>query len=368
MADGKKELILVDGREFIRGRRTGIGRFLEGLLLAVAELHPQWQLRLLLTPDCRLPDALAGRVEALRIEAAGDTMFGWHCARMSGSVSLFLSPYPKLPLFRMRCPMIHTVHDVLYLTHEVYRGSRLQCALDRLRLRLALKKADLTWFDSGQSRDECEALFGRSGLSKIRYPAIEPLFTERAGGPSGRRHFLYVGNALPHKNIDIILQALETMDARLKCVGVKPDSAAELFAKHPGVSDRVVYLQDVDDAQLLELYRSAYALLLPSSAEGYGYPPLEAMACGTPAIVSDIPVLRETTGGFAMYCHPDDVRGWQSAMQQLQQGIHDDMLGEPVATWLAGRQGVAGWQQHLRDMELLMQANVRPGVEEVASE
>lgn len=347
--------VLIDGREFVTNRRTGIGRFLEGLLLAVTELHPEWCVRVLLGPECRLPDSLKERVEEVAVEHSGDISFGRECSRLSAAADLFLSPYPKLPLTRLHCPMIHTVHDVLYLTHEVYRGSWLKCWLAKLRLRMALNRTDLTWFDSHQTKRECEELFGNTHHAKIRYPAIESAFVEDDDGQSSKRdYFLYVGNGLPHKNLDVVLYALEGMEGKLKCVGVKPEFADALLAKYPGAVGKVEFLQAIDDTALVGLYRSALALLLPSTAEGYGYPPLEAFACGTPAVVADISVLRETTGGFAMYCPADDVGSWQRAMCQIQKGIHEDTHAEPLATWIAERQGVTGWQPHIRDMAEVM--------------
>ena len=351
-----RKSVLIDGREFVTGRRTGIGRFLEGLLLAAVELHPEWDMKVLMTSGCALPVALGDRVGVLLIEASSDVTFGSQCSKLSRNVDLFLSPYPKLPLTPLHCPAIHTVHDILYLTHEAYRGSKFQYWLDRIRLKLALHRADLTWFDSSETRSECQQMFGVNSEARVRYPAIESSFTfSRQREQSQSRYFLYVGNGLPHKNIDILLQALGGMDGRLKCVGVKEVFAEKLIATYPDITEKVEFLQHVDDAALHELYQSATALLLPSTAEGYGYPPLEAMGCGTPAIVADIPVLRETTGGFALYCPPFDAKSWRDSMLQVQKMGFDDGFREPLQAWIADRQGVKGWQHHIRDMERVME-------------
>ena len=350
-----QQVILIDGREFVTGRRTGIGRFLEGLLLATIELHPEWRLQVLITSGCTLPASLHGSVEAYLVKASGDIAFGRCCSLLSKKAELFLSPYPKLPLLKLHCPAIHTVHDILYLTHEAYRGSKFQYWLDRIRLKLALHRADLTWFDSSETRSECQQMFGISSEARVRYPAIESSFTcSRQREQSQDVYFLYVGNGLPHKNIDILLQALGGMDGHLKCVGVKESFAGKLIATYPNVIAKVEFLQQVDDTALRDLYRSAVALLLPSTAEGYGYPPLEAMACGTPAVVADIPVLKETTGGHAVYCSSDDMTAWRDAMLQLQKVDREAGLGEAVESWIAERQGTTGWQPHVNDMQTVM--------------
>lgn len=358
MGRNDQRMLLVDGREFVSDRRTGIGRFLEGLLFAVAELHPEWKLRVLMTSACTLPATLAGRVERVDVGASGDIAFGWHCSKLSRDAALFLSPYPKLPLSGLYCPAIHTVHDIFYLTHEAYRGNGLQCWLDKTRLQMALKRSALTWFDSSETEHECRQMFSIDGETRVRYPAIEASFTRSGACVAGvGDFFLYVGNGLPHKNVEVVLRALTGVDATLKCVGIKDQFAADLLAGNSAVRDRVEFLQKVDDMQLLDLYRSASALLLPSTAEGYGYPPLEAMACGTPAIVADIPVLKETTGGYAVYCSPEDASAWCSAMLQVRKRDRDAGLGETVENWIAKRQGTVGWQRHVQDMATLMGAN-----------
>ena len=351
------KLILVDGREFVAGQRTGIGRFLEGLLLATSAHHPEWSLKVLLVDGCELPDPLKG-LEAIQMGSMGEFTFSRKCSLLSESADLFLSPYPKLPLTKLHCPAIHTVHDILYLIHEAYRENGLQYWLDKIRLQLALKRSSLTWFDSSATEDECRQMFTIHGETRVRYPAIEASFTkslERVSNSSN--YFLYVGNGLPHKNIGVVLQALDGIDATLKCVGIKDQFVAGLVAEYSTVREKVEFLQQVDDTTLLGLYRSAVALLLPSTAEGYGYPPLEAMACGTPAVVADIPVLKETTGGHAVYCPPDDEDAWRNAMLHIIQGSDREAgLGEAVESWIATRRGATGWKHHINDMKRVMES------------
>jgi glycosyltransferase involved in cell wall biosynthesis len=71
----------------------------------------------------------------------------------------------------------------------------------------------------------------------------------------------------------------------------------------------------VSDAELVALLSGAAVLLYPSRYEGYGLPPLEAMACGTPAVVSDIPALRESTAGEARLAPVGDVDAWAQALR-----------------------------------------------------
>jgi glycosyltransferase involved in cell wall biosynthesis len=82
----------------------------------------------------------------------------------------------------------------------------------------------------------------------------------------------------------------------------------------------VIQAGHVNDAELRALYEQALALTFPSRYEGFGLPPVEAMTCGCPVIISDQPALVEVAGGAALQCGPDDV----DALAGLMRRVHDD--------------------------------------------
>lgn len=341
--------LLVDGREFVTGRCTGIGRFLEGLLLAAIHYHPEWHITLGMREPAALPPSLQGRVEVHPLPRIAE--LAW--PNWSREFDLFLSPYPKLPLMKLGCPAIHTVHDVLYLTHPVYRASGLKSAINLWVLKQALSRAALSWFDSDASQNECEVLTGMGSNGVVRHLPVSELFiADDEEDDDG--YYLFVGNGLPHKNLDMAMQALQRVDGVLKCVGVRSDAVDQLKQRYPELRGRLEFVGPVDDYGLLTLYRRARVLLFPSTAEGYGYPPLEAMACGTPAIVSDIPVLRETTGGHALFCDPHDVKAWRDAMLLIQSVELKRRIIVDAQPWIEERRGLAGWKKHITDIESLL--------------
>jgi len=341
---------LVDGREFVAGRRTGIGRFLEGLLLALHSTHPDWLLTVAMRKNCVLPLSLRDKAQELYVPHAVECFW----PTLARGYHLFLSPYPKLPWRKLPCPAIHTIHDVLYLTHPAYRRNRLHVLAAKMRLAHALKQATLTWFDSKASRDACQSIFGHASNAIVRHLAVDAMFMPQAGHESRDPYFLFVGNGLPHKNLSLLLEAINGMPSRLVCVGVR-NTDMWLAQCNDAVKRKVEFPQSVDDEILLTLYRGAVALLLPSMAEGYGYPPLEAMACGAPAIVSDIPVLRETTGGAAMTCPADDVPAWRRAMRAMLDENTRKTWSNKGLEWVGHLRAPEGWRRHIEDMERLLE-------------
>ena len=117
-------------------------------------------------------------------------------------------------------------------------------------------------------------------------------------------YYFFIGNLYPHKNLKWIMdEAAANPDSVFAVAGKMPfDIAGDLGLE----LKNVVFPGYISDAYMKWLTGHAKALLFPSRAEGFGIPPLEALALGTPAIVSDIPVLREIYGNTVRYIDPDD--------------------------------------------------------------
>lgn len=119
-------------------------------------------------------------------------------------------------------------------------------------------------------------------------------------------YFLYVGNAYPHKNVELLLQAASIAGVRVVFVG-KDD----YFYKRLGIKPRTV-----TDAELSVLYKNAAALVFPSLMEGFGLPPLEALENNCPVLVSDIPIFHEILGNAATYFDPNNVQALAKILKQ----------------------------------------------------
>jgi glycosyltransferase involved in cell wall biosynthesis len=121
------------------------------------------------------------------------------------------------------------------------------------------------------------------------------------------RFALYVGNLKPHKNVPLLVEAAAL--AQIPLVAVVPELPI-------GQSPRVLWRDGVTDAELPALYSAASVFGFPSRYEGFGLPPVEALACGTPVVASNAASLPEVLGDAALLLAPDDPPQWATALTQ----------------------------------------------------
>jgi len=156
--------------------------------------------------------------------------------------------------------------------------------------------------------------------------------------PRDKVNVLHVGTAVPRKNILGIVDALERLGPRrfrLVRVGPKTDSryVEQYTSKANAVGLEVFELGYVADDRLPSYYSAADLVLFPSTAEGAGIPPLEAMACGTNVVVSDLPVHREMCGSAATYCGTEPESIARAIEHALSSPIRREALTAHVLSW-----------------------------------
>jgi glycosyltransferase involved in cell wall biosynthesis len=133
---------------------------------------------------------------------------------------------------------------------------------------------------------------------------------------------LHVGSTIPRKRIDLLLRVFAAARARrpelrLVRAGGPFTDEQESLAQELGVGDGVVVLPHIDRDTLAAVYRRAAVVLLTSDSEGFGLPIVEALACGTAVVASDLPVCREVGGDAVSYCQLDAVDQWASTLDAL---------------------------------------------------
>ena len=172
------------------------------------------------------------------------------------------------------------------------------------------------------------------GVSETFRPLEDPDYPEAQHRWGGLQPFLLtVGPAKAHKNLELAIDVLAKArrvqpDLRLIMVGAvgRRLQALHRRAAALGVEDAVVGLGFLRDEYLRELYSLADVFLFPSKYEGFGIPPLEAMACGCPVIASSRTSIPEAVGEGGRLVDPDDKEGWIQAVTEILAGSHHDRM------------------------------------------
>jgi len=324
--------VALDARKLFDG---GIGTYIQGLMRALAVDHPHDEWNALVDP------ADAGRVlwpaaVRERVVRAGKYGLAEHFAvpaeaRRAGA-ELLHAPHYTLPL-AWGGPSVVTIHDLIHIRFP--RFHRPGVALyARVMAGLAAKRARIVIADSEATKRDIVELLGTPeekvrvvslGVSSRiqRRPAEEVArFCEERGLPQG--YLLYVGARKGHKNLGLLLRASAAMRASerpplvLSGRAWTGDDPLAVLAASLGVTDAIWFAGDLrDDVELSCLYSGASLLLQPSLAEGFGLPPLEAMACGVPVLASDAGSLPEVLGDAAEFLPPREPAGWAATSERL---------------------------------------------------
>jgi glycosyltransferase involved in cell wall biosynthesis len=169
-----------------------------------------------------------------------------------------------------------------------------------------------------------------------RYPEIQVQETRIKYGLTSP-YFLYLGGYDARKNVPFLLRVFEKFQAASNkpvnhlVLGGVPDSEIPTLKNQTealGISGKVRLLGYIEDQDLPLIYLGGQAFLYPTLYEGFGLPVLEAMACGTPVVCSNLPALKELAGKAALMPPPGDWEGWVEALRKLSNHPH---LGRELA-------------------------------------
>jgi len=269
-------------------------------------------------------------------------------------VALFHSTYIA-PLM-IPCNSLLTVHDILFKTHPLFFKKSLVMR-NRLLVRHSAKRAKQVHTISEYTR---RALVEKYRLSpdivEVVPVGVDLERFHRRNPEAGSEHIekqfgvkeyiLTVGRLEPRKNHVGLIRAYSIVKERYKDVGPLVIAGQKDFGfdgifkirRHLGLEDSVKVLTTVDDNQLCDLYRAACMFVYPSFAEGFGIPPLEAMACGIPVVTSNVTAIPEVVGDAALLVDPSNVEEIAHAMYQV---LTDSILAADLSH--KGRKQAEKW-------------------------
>jgi glycosyltransferase involved in cell wall biosynthesis len=167
-------------------------------------------------------------------------------------------------------------------------------------------------------------------------------------GLKDRRYILAVSSVNPNKNFKSIVQAMEIIDDSGLDVVIAGGTNSKIFGEASlPASEKIKYVGYVTDNELKALYQHAACFVYPSFYEGFGLPPLEAMACGCPVIVSNTSSLPEVCGDAALYCDPHDP---SDIAEKIRLVIHDSNLREQMQIKVLKRSSIFSWERCAREI------------------
>ena len=215
---------------------------------------------------------------------------------------------------------VMTIHDLSFLENPRW-FSKAYYWYYRLMTPLAVRTSQSIITVSEFSKQEIMRFYPFVSKEKINvvYNGVDTQqFRHLDESPTPAEHFaLAVSSLDPRKNFARLIEVFNDIhDLKLYIVG----SAGRIFAQQTDKStsnDNIRYLGRVSDDDLLRLYNQAACFIFPSIYEGFGLPPIEAMACGCPVLVSDIPVCREVCTDAALYFNPYDTKSIQDCINHF---------------------------------------------------
>lgn len=328
-------------------RMSGIGRYIRSLVSALARVGPDLELTLAgevgdveawLASEVELK-ARVGRVlsftapmYSLREQVEG-SLLRWRTGEGPAVVHF---PHYNAPWALPR-PSVITIHDLIHF-HFPEAHSRWKLGAARMVLANAVRKAARIIAISRHTAEDLAQMFPDCvGRIRLTYPGVAPFFSSSSSAAVAAfkqerglgRYLLYVGNRKPHKNVGRLLHAYHLLlrefpDLQLVVAGKRfaTEDDVTRLTRELGLNG-VVEWEPPSDDQLRLLYCGAEAVTLPSLYEGFGLPPLEAMACGVPVVVARAASLPEVVGEAGVYVEPRDV-------EDIARGLREVLVDETL--------------------------------------
>jgi glycosyltransferase involved in cell wall biosynthesis len=257
---------------------------------------------------------------------------------------MFWSPHYNVPFFDLKVQKrIVTIHDIFHIAF-LNTLTLPQKIYAKIMMKTAIDKSDIIFTVSEFTKSEILKYYSCKNHkiyiipNAVDFNIFKMINNESLLKKINRKYYLpknfilFVGNVKPHKNLKNLLLAylkLGSSDFQLVIVGKKEgfitgdDTISELLRESEFIRKNVFFTGYVSDEDLVCIYNLASLFVFPSLYEGFGIPPLEAMACGCPCVVSNAASLPEVCGNAAYYVNPYDINDIANGIEKV---LADDKL------------------------------------------
>jgi len=357
--------IAIDARKL---HDYGIGTYVRNLLRQLSRLDPDSAIHVICRPG-----------DAARVAEFGPNLSPVPTRPEPGAVAdqfvvpatlrrlgtqVYHTPHAMLPVART-CPAVVTVHDCVNLTFPQYAPGRIAQGLTKARMWSALHRSARILTVSEASKRDVLCFFDVPAAKIAVIPnAIDDRFSQPPSAEEVQRvreryqlheeFVLYAGNVRPHKNLVRLIEALQQLRESSRFEALKLVIIGDEISRYPTLRRAVHRLKlhkhvrffgFVPDRTLAVLYRLATVFVFPSLYEGFGLPPLEAMASGTPVVTSNLSSLPEVVGDAALLINPYDPA---EIAEGMRQALTDEALRARLVASGQARVKAFSWETSVR--------------------
>jgi glycosyltransferase involved in cell wall biosynthesis len=327
--------ILIDCRE-IQKNTTGIARFLLSLFKGIKSFNIEYEFLLLGNQYTDFERKELDGYEKIVVEEKNTFYFDQVVILQvikEQKIDLFFSPYYKFPVFT-KVPVTTSIFDVMYLVLDEYKND-IKNIYRKNFIKLTYKKVNKVITSSNFAKNEIMKVLNLPDEKiDVVYLSVDEKFKPQPAEKIkeikekygiSKNYILYVGNAKPHKNLNRLLSAWQLIDEEIK---------KDYILVLAGVGQKFCYKDEdiliipfVSEEELPVLYTGATVFVFPSIYEGFGLPPLEAMACGCPVVCSNVSSMTEILGDACLYFNPYDVNQISKTILEI---LHSETLREKL--------------------------------------
>lgn len=248
------------------------------------------------------------------------------------NVSLIHFPHYNAPIF-CKIPFVSTIHDLTHLIFPNFMKNKLARIYSKILIKHSVKKSrHIITVSENSKKDIIDFFKVDKDKITVTYNAIDSDFHysnsdlsylfEKYKIDSQKFIYLYVGNLKEHKNLSRLLKAYSQtkyLDKTVLILAGKAFESLDLksYESKLNISSNVTHTGLISKGELVDLYNLANVFVFPSLYEGFGIPPIEAMACNTPVISSNTSSLPEILGDAALYFDPYSIEQITNALNNI---------------------------------------------------